>query len=88
MDRQGPLMDHHHIGLTDICRTAGLSTLFDTVVVFESFPMEREGLSDTEANGGILLIHGRQASVAALPAWLDQIAALGLKPATLGEVLR
>ncbi|WP_330299314.1 amino acid adenylation domain-containing protein [Streptomyces sp. NBC_00503] len=54
-DRQGRLMDHHHIGLTDICRAVGLSTLFETVVVFESFPMEREGLSDAEANGGIAI---------------------------------
>ncbi|MGW2834864.1 amino acid adenylation domain-containing protein [Streptomyces sp. NPDC001286] len=52
-DRQGRLLDHHHIGLTDICRAAGLSTLFDTVVVFESFPMEREGLGDADAHGGI-----------------------------------
>ncbi|MFI2782761.1 amino acid adenylation domain-containing protein [Streptomyces sp. ALB3] len=50
-DRQGPLMDHHHIGLTDICRGTGLSSLFDTVVVFESFPMDREGLSDGLADG-------------------------------------
>jgi peptidoglycan-N-acetylglucosamine deacetylase len=41
-----------------------------------------------EANGGILLLHGRPSSVAALPGWLDQLAALGLQPATLGEVLR
>ncbi|WP_331765212.1 amino acid adenylation domain-containing protein (plasmid) [Streptomyces sp. NBC_01384] len=54
-DRQGELMDHHHIGLTDICRAAGLRTLFDTVVVFESYPMEREGLSDADASGGIAI---------------------------------
>ncbi|CAM5499917.1 Linear gramicidin synthase subunit B [Streptomyces tendae] len=54
-DRQGALMDHHHVGLTDICRTAGLTTLFDTVVVFESFPMERDGLADADANGGIAI---------------------------------
>ncbi|MFG2882787.1 amino acid adenylation domain-containing protein [Streptomyces sp. NPDC048297] len=54
-DRQGALMDHHHVGLTEISRIAGLSTLFDTVVVFESFPMERGGLGDAEANGGIAI---------------------------------
>ncbi|WP_246114154.1 non-ribosomal peptide synthetase [Streptomyces montanus] len=54
-DRQGPLMDHHHVGLTEICRTAGLSTLFDTVVVFESFPMEREGLSDAGAGESVAI---------------------------------
>ncbi|MEU6088790.1 amino acid adenylation domain-containing protein [Streptomyces sp. NPDC047085] len=54
-DRQGTLMDHHHVGLTEISRIAGLTTLFDTVVVFESFPMERDGLSDADANGGIAI---------------------------------
>ncbi|MEV8536217.1 amino acid adenylation domain-containing protein [Streptomyces sp. NPDC051211] len=54
-DRQGPLMDHHHIGLTEITRSTGLGTLFDTVVVFESFPMDRDGLADTGVNGGIAI---------------------------------
>ncbi|MFI1760076.1 amino acid adenylation domain-containing protein, partial [Streptomyces sp. NPDC020571] len=54
-DRQSALMDHHHVGLTEICRTAGLTTLFDTVVVFESFPMERDGLADADANGGVAI---------------------------------
>jgi len=47
-DRQGALLDHHHIGLTDICRTVGLGSLFDTAVVFESFPMEREESADDD----------------------------------------
>ncbi|MEV7618363.1 amino acid adenylation domain-containing protein [Streptomyces sp. NPDC089799] len=54
-DRQGPLMDHHHIGLTEITRSTGLSKLFDTVVVFESFPMDRDGLVDASVNGGIAI---------------------------------
>ncbi|MER5931170.1 amino acid adenylation domain-containing protein [Streptomyces sp. NPDC002054] len=54
-DRQGPLMDHHHIGLTEVTRSTGLGTLFDTVVVFESFPMDRDGLADTSVNGGIAI---------------------------------
>ena len=41
-----------------------------------------------EANGGILLMHGRAETVAALPDWLDRLAALGLQPGTLGEALR
>jgi peptidoglycan/xylan/chitin deacetylase (PgdA/CDA1 family) len=41
-----------------------------------------------EANGGILLMHGRASTVEALPGWLDRLAELGLQPATLGEVLK
>ncbi len=40
------------------------------------------------ANGGILLMHGRPSTVEALPGWLDQLAAMGLQPTTLGDVLR
>jgi peptidoglycan-N-acetylglucosamine deacetylase len=39
-------------------------------------------------NGAILLMHGRDSTVARLPGWLDQLQALGLQPATLSEVLR
>ena len=42
----------------------------------------------SEANGGILLMHGRHGTIEAMPGWLDQLAALGLQPATLGETLR
>uniref|UniRef100_A0AAU2V5U8 Amino acid adenylation domain-containing protein n=1 Tax=Streptomyces sp. NBC_00003 TaxID=2903608 RepID=A0AAU2V5U8_9ACTN len=51
--RQAALLDHHHYGLTDIHRTTGLSTLFDTLVVFESYPVDRDGLSDANSAAGI-----------------------------------
>ncbi|KAA0920546.1 non-ribosomal peptide synthetase, partial [Streptomyces apricus] len=51
--RQAALLDHHHHGLTDIHRTTGLSTLFDTLVVFESYPVDREGLNDANSAAGI-----------------------------------
>jgi hypothetical protein len=41
-----------------------------------------------EAQGGILLMHGRASTVAALPGWLDRLAAMGLQPTTLGDTLR
>jgi len=41
-----------------------------------------------EAHGGILLMHGRASTAAALPGWLDQLATIGLQPTTLGDVLR
>ncbi|MFH8990236.1 amino acid adenylation domain-containing protein [Streptomyces sp. NPDC017940] len=40
-EAQARLLDHHHMGLADIQRATGLSALFDTLVVFESFPVDR-----------------------------------------------
>jgi len=42
----------------------------------------------SEANGGILLLHGRSSTVAVLPDWLDRLVALGLEPTTLTDTLR
>ncbi|MEU1037764.1 amino acid adenylation domain-containing protein [Streptomyces sp. NPDC005907] len=44
-DAQAGLLDHHHLGLADIQRATGLNALFDTLVVFESFPVDRSGRS-------------------------------------------
>lgn len=46
------------------------------------------GQHSGEAGGSILLMHGRAETVAALPGWLDRLAALGLAPTTLGDALR
>ncbi|MFD4777407.1 amino acid adenylation domain-containing protein, partial [Streptomyces sp. NPDC058427] len=43
-DQQAGLMDHHHLGLTDIQQTAGLGELFDTLVVFENYPLDADVL--------------------------------------------
>lgn len=50
---QAALLDHNHCGLGDIQRATGLNTLFDTLVVFESFPVDRAGLTDATAAAGI-----------------------------------
>ncbi|MFI6466449.1 non-ribosomal peptide synthase/polyketide synthase [Streptomyces sp. NPDC050538] len=44
-DEQSRLIAHQHLGLADIQRAAGLGELFDTLVVFESYPVadEEEG---------------------------------------------
>ncbi|MEX2974413.1 amino acid adenylation domain-containing protein, partial [Streptomyces sp. C184] len=52
-DRQAALLDHHHAGLGEIQRAAGLSTLFDTLVVFESYPVDRVGLAEANGTAGI-----------------------------------
>ncbi|MFF5965051.1 amino acid adenylation domain-containing protein [Streptomyces collinus] len=40
------LLDHHHLGLADIQRAVGVPELFDTLVVFENYPV------DPAATGG------------------------------------
>jgi amino acid adenylation domain-containing protein/non-ribosomal peptide synthase protein (TIGR01720 family) len=37
-DQQSQLIPHQHLGLADIQRRAGLGDLFDTLIVFESYP--------------------------------------------------
>ena len=40
-DEQSRLIAHHHVGLADIQRAAGVGQLFDTLVVFENYPVDR-----------------------------------------------
>ncbi|WKX71563.1 non-ribosomal peptide synthetase [Streptomyces sp. XD-27] len=51
-DRQTALLDHHHYGLADIQRGIGLPALFDTIVVFENYPVDREGIVDANLAAG------------------------------------
>ncbi|GHF71769.1 amino acid adenylation domain-containing protein/non-ribosomal peptide synthase protein (TIGR01720 family) [Amycolatopsis bartoniae] len=39
---QARLLEHQHLGLADIQRASGHANLFDTLVVFESYPMDGE----------------------------------------------
>ncbi|MEU7766501.1 amino acid adenylation domain-containing protein [Nocardia sp. NPDC049190] len=61
---QAALLDHHHLGLTQIQRVAGPGAMFDTMTVFESYPVDRAGLSkDTDIAGmHVLDVHGRDAA--------------------------
>ncbi|WP_305095265.1 amino acid adenylation domain-containing protein [Prescottella sp. R16] len=46
------LLDDEHVGLADIEHATGAATLFDTVTVFESYPVDRGGLTaDTDIAG-------------------------------------
>ncbi|MEU2561452.1 amino acid adenylation domain-containing protein [Streptomyces longispororuber] len=54
-DRQAALLDHHHCGLTEIHRATGTGVLFDTLVAFESYPVDRVGFSEANAAAGIAL---------------------------------
>ncbi|WJY42758.1 amino acid adenylation domain-containing protein [Streptomyces sp. P9-2B-2] len=53
--RQAALMDHHPYGLTEIQEAIGLGNLFDTLVVFESFPVDRAGITDAHTTAGIAI---------------------------------
>ncbi|WP_425470958.1 condensation domain-containing protein [Streptomyces armeniacus] len=54
-ERQAALMDHHHYSLTQIHEAAGLDALFDSIVGFESFPMNHAGLSEASKAAGITI---------------------------------
>ncbi|MGL4960853.1 MAG: amino acid adenylation domain-containing protein, partial [Inquilinus sp.] len=43
-DQQARLLEHQHLGLTEIQRLAGLGDLFDTLVVFENYPVDEAAL--------------------------------------------
>ena len=49
-DSQSRLMAHQHLGLAEIQGLAGLGELFDTLVVFENYPVDRDTLA-AEAGG-------------------------------------
>ncbi|MFE4504192.1 condensation domain-containing protein, partial [Rhodococcus sp. NPDC056743] len=42
---QAGLLDHQYVGLADIQRVAGAGAVFDTMTVFESYPVDRGGLT-------------------------------------------
>ncbi|MFE0179163.1 amino acid adenylation domain-containing protein, partial [Streptomyces sp. NPDC059002] len=54
-DRQISLLDHHHYGLADIQRNTGLPALFDTLLVFENYPIDREGIIEANASAGFTI---------------------------------
>ncbi|NUS43483.1 MAG: amino acid adenylation domain-containing protein, partial [Mycobacteriaceae bacterium] len=41
---QADLLDHHYLGLADVQSAAGVGELFDTLLVFESYPVDAEGI--------------------------------------------
>ncbi|MFD6221978.1 amino acid adenylation domain-containing protein [Nocardia asteroides] len=57
---QAGLLDHHHLGLGAIQRAAGLGELFDTMLAFESFPVDAEGLQQAGGALGDLRIDDLQ----------------------------
>ncbi len=50
---QADLLDHHHIGLAEIQQLAGTGALFDTLLVYESYPIDRSGLEQASSIDGM-----------------------------------
>uniref|UniRef100_UPI0012ED02D2 non-ribosomal peptide synthetase n=1 Tax=Aldersonia kunmingensis TaxID=408066 RepID=UPI0012ED02D2 len=51
---QADLVEHHFVGLTEIQRTTEATNLFNTLVVFESYPVDHDGIgAANEALGGL-----------------------------------
>ncbi|NLE79740.1 MAG: amino acid adenylation domain-containing protein, partial [Rhodococcus sp.] len=44
--RQVEMLDHHYVGLADIQREVGPAASFDTLVVFESYPVNAESIAE------------------------------------------
>ncbi|WP_054811157.1 non-ribosomal peptide synthetase [Nocardia arizonensis] len=53
---QARLLDHQHIGLAAIHQAVGLAELFDTLTVFESYPIDRETLSQSMDIAGMRIL--------------------------------
>ncbi|MCR8579272.1 non-ribosomal peptide synthetase [Streptomyces sp. Isolate_219] len=52
-ERQGALLGHHHYGFAEIQRDAGLAALTDSLIAFESFPLDRERVAEAGEAAGI-----------------------------------
>ncbi|WP_040833504.1 non-ribosomal peptide synthetase, partial [Nocardia brevicatena] len=50
---QADLLEHHYLGLTDIQRAAGTGVQFDTLLVFESYPVDAEAIAATSSIDGM-----------------------------------
>ena len=61
-DSQSRLIAHQHLGLSEIQQLAGLGELFDSLVVFENYPVERSSLSATAAGVRLCQVSGHDAT--------------------------
>ncbi|WP_329172616.1 non-ribosomal peptide synthetase [Streptomyces sp. NBC_01477] len=57
-EEQSRLLGSQHVGLTDIRAVTGLDELFDTLLVFENYPMDAEALRSARQNLPDLTVTG------------------------------
>ncbi len=50
---QNRLMDHQYVGLADVQRAVGVGELFDTLLVFENYPVDRDALDRAQRDSGV-----------------------------------
>ncbi|MGW4633166.1 amino acid adenylation domain-containing protein, partial [Nocardia sp. NPDC004415] len=50
---QADLLSHHYVGLSDIQRVAGAGAAFDTLLVFESYPMDKDAVTAASSIDGM-----------------------------------
>ena len=58
-EQQARLMPYQHLGLSDIQRLAGFGELFDTLLVFENYPIDQGGLQQIGSGLRITRAGGR-----------------------------
>ncbi|MEX5635060.1 amino acid adenylation domain-containing protein [Parafrankia sp. FMc2] len=83
---QARLLDHQHLGLGEITRLAGLPRLFDTLVVFENYPLD-----EAPADPRLVAVTGHDAThypltLVVLPARRPRLR-LGYRPDAVGADL-
>ncbi|MBV6760974.1 non-ribosomal peptide synthetase [Rhodococcus opacus] len=54
---QNKVMDHQYVGLSEIQRSVGIGEMFDSLIVFESYPVDTEALEAAQRAGGIRVSH-------------------------------
>ncbi|MFI6012740.1 amino acid adenylation domain-containing protein [Streptomyces sp. NPDC051243] len=73
-DEQSRLMDHQHLGLTEIQRIAGAGDLFDTLLVFENYPIDEPAVAEAEANAGLRIVEVKGSGATHYPLTLAVLA--------------
>ncbi|MBL3671797.1 non-ribosomal peptide synthetase, partial [Streptomyces sp. M2CJ-2] len=61
-DQQAELMPYQYLGLTDIQTLTGFNELFDTLVVFENYPLDSKALELPGESLAVTGIDGRDAT--------------------------
>uniref|UniRef100_UPI0012ED9638 non-ribosomal peptide synthetase n=1 Tax=Aldersonia kunmingensis TaxID=408066 RepID=UPI0012ED9638 len=64
---QADLLAHHFVGLADILATAGPGAEFDTLMVYESYPIDAAGISSADALLGMSITDIDMANVTHYP---------------------
>ncbi|KMS70849.1 amino acid adenylation protein [Streptomyces viridochromogenes] len=73
-DEQSRLMDHQHLGLTEIQRLTGAGDLFDTLLVFENYPIDEAAVAEAETSAGLRIVEVKGSGATHYPLTLAVLA--------------